>query len=140
MNKIVIELAAEDRKRIDELIAAIGLAVGELHSLGVPVCKELRAALPHTIEQADDGTVKLVKNDHPADAPATHLEPPAVGQPAPDTKPVSLAEFQKAITMRCAESQKTKEAVRALVNQYASSVSDIPEDKRPEVLAALAAI
>lgn len=123
MNRIVIELCPEDRKRIDELIAFAGLIASGM--------KSSPAA------------------DHPADASVAHLEPPVAApaasqpeppavEPAPEVKPISLGEFQKAIATRCAESTAMKEKVRALVHKYAPSVGEIPEGKRPEVLAALA--
>lgn len=132
MNKIVIELCKEDRARLDAIID--GLA-----KVAAPAPVEAPALAPALrMEQAEDGTVKLVKpDDHPADAPITHLEPPA---PAPEVKPVSLGAFQKAIVTRCAESPTVKEKVQALVHKYAESVSAIPEDKRHEVLEALAKI
>jgi hypothetical protein len=123
MNKIVFELCAEDRARLDAIIA------GLQHLGGVP--------------GAPDGVL------HPADASTAHLEPPAAAPaasqpepapvvPAPEVKPVSLGEFQKAIVTRCAESAAMKAKVQALVHKYAPSVSEIPEDKRAEVLAELA--
>lgn len=124
MNRIVIELCPEDRKRIDELIAFAGLIAGEMKS-------------------------RPAAADHPADASVVHFEPPVAApaasqpeppavEPAPEVKPISLGEFQKAIATRCAESTAMKEKVRALVHKYAPSVGEIPEGKRPEVLAALA--
>ena len=123
MNVIEFKLCAEDRARLDDIIA--GLA----------------ALVPGAMSDAAVATLEVKQVELPVEG-AAHLEPPADPEPAPvpAVKPVSLAEFQKAITLRCAESAKTKEAVRALVNQYATSVSDIPEDKRPEVLAKLAEI
>lgn len=136
MNKIVIELAAEDRKRIDELIAFAGLIAGELKS-----------AAPGPVLM--NGAAFRAAAEHPADAPTTHLEPPvaapaasipqpATVEPTPEVKPVSLGEFQKAIVTRCAESPAMKAKVQALVRKYADSVSNIPEGKRSEVLAELA--
>ena len=120
MNVIEFKLCAEDRARLDDIIS--GLA----------------ALVPG---EAAVATLEIKQAELPVEG-AAHLELPADPEPAPApaVKPVSLAEFQKAITLRCAESAKTKEAVRALVNQYATSVSDIPEDKRSEVLAKLAEI
>ena len=123
MNVIEFKLCAEDRQRLDEIIAFAGLIVGEMKS---------RAAA-----------------EHPADAPTTHLEPtvpapaasqpePAAVEPAPEVKPISLGEFQKAIVTRCAASAAMKAKVQELVHKYAPSVSEIPEDKRAEVLDALA--
>lgn len=138
MNKIVIELCAEDRKRIDELIGFAGLIVDEQ--------KQYRVFMERNILAAAPGSSAA---EHPADGSVAHLEPsvvapaacqpePAAVEPAPEVKPISLGEFQKAIVTRCAESPATKAKVQALVHKYAPSVSEIPEDKRPEVLAALA--
>jgi hypothetical protein len=122
MNVIEFKLCAEDRQRLDEIIAFTGMIAAGMKS---------RAAA-----------------EHPADAPTAHLEPPvaapaaiqpepATVEPAPEVKPISLGEFQKAIVTRCAESAAMKAKVQALVHKYAPSVSEIPEGKRSEVLAAL---
>lgn len=146
MNEIVIKLCDEDRARLDELIGIAGLLTGELKSrptFGLDLAQAPDFTGPR-MTQASDGTVMLVKPDsHPADAPTTHLEPVDAPAPAPDAppwevKPVSLGEFQKAIVTRCAESAAVKAKVQALVHKYAPSVSEIPEAKRPEVLAELA--
>lgn len=145
MNTITIELCKEDRKRIDEVIAFLGLIVGELKSRGIPVSKELEAAvaLPR-MTQAEDGTVKLVKPDHPIEGTA-HLEP--IEAPAAENlpwetapEPVSLAEFQKAVTQAVAKGPKQKASAREIINKYAASVSAVPENKRAEVMAELAKI
>lgn len=133
--KITVELCKEDRQRVDELIGMAGWIAGAL--------KDMAAApqpkLTKTITQAEDGTVKLVNNDHPADAPATHLEPPAA-EPAPEVKPVSFPEFQKVVTQVVAKGPKQKAAAKEIISKYAASVSGVPEDKRAEVMAELAKI
>lgn len=133
MNAITIQLCAEDRKRLDDLTGAVSLLATVLGSMQPP---EVRQEI---IE-----TATAPASEHPVDLPVTHFDPPA---PAPDpvavapaAKPISLGEFQKALVTRCAESATVKQKVQALVQQYADSVSNIPEDKRPEVLAALAKI
>lgn len=135
MNKIVFELCAEDRARLDAIIAGL---------------QGLAPAVPKSVSFGPDGiTVDLAAAEHPADASVAHLEPPvaapaasqpepAAVEPAPEVKPVSLGEFQKAIVTRCAESAGMKAKVQALVHKYAPSVSEIPEGKRSEVLAELA--
>jgi hypothetical protein len=138
MNRIVIEFSPEDRQRLDEIIGFLGLLVGEWKSQ-----QNANYSGPR-MTQAEDGTVKLVPPAHPADASTAHLEPPAPAPApvaaAPAPAPVPLGEFQKALVTRCAESADVKQKVQALVHRYADSVSAIPEDKRPEVLAALAEI
>ena len=130
MNRIVIEFSPEDRKRLDELIAGVSLLAGVM---GSALPKEARAEV-----------IASATETHPIDAPTAHFDPPAPAQDpiaaAPAPAPVSLGEFQKALVTRCAEGPDVKQKVQALVHRYAGSVSEIPEDKRPEVLAALAEI
>lgn len=127
MNQITIRLSDEDRALLEGLGGSVSLLASVLDNMQPP-----------TIQ------TEILAGVHPADAPVSHLEPPA---PAPDPiaaapapAPVSLGEFQKALVTRCAESTDVKAKVQALVHKYAESVSAIPEDKRPEVLAALAQI
>lgn len=123
MNVIEFKLCAEDRQRLDAIIAFAGMIAAGMKS---------RAAAEHP---ADASVAHL---EPPVAAPAASQPDPAAVEPAPEVKPVSLGEFQKAIVTRCAESAAMKAKVQALVHKYAPSVSEIPEGKRSEVLAALA--
>ena len=123
MNVIEFRLCDEDRARLDRVVAGLEALVLQKQS-------ELDDALI-------DATGVLA--NHPVEG-AAHLEPPADPEPAPVVKPVSLSEFQKAIVTRCAESPVVKAKVQALIHRYAASVSAVPEDKRSEVLAELAAL
>lgn len=133
MNTITIELCKEDRQRLDEVIAFLGLIAGELKS------RPTEGEMQEVIQEATG-------SEHPADAPTTHLEPPAedlpwtTEAPASEVKPVSFAEFQKAVTQAVAKGPKQKAAAKQIVNEYAPSVSEVPEDKRAEVMARLAEI
>lgn len=121
--KITVELCKEDRQRVDELIGMAGWIVGAL--------KDMAAAAPvATLE---------VAAEHPADAPATHLEP-VTEDPAPEAKPVSFPEFQKVVTQVVAKGPKQKAAAKEIISKYAASVSGVPEEKRAEVMAELAKI
>lgn len=130
MNTITIELCKEDRQRLDELIAFAGQLVGE------------RKSQPAEGHPIDASTAHLEPMDAPAPAPAA--EPVAVepvpAEPTPEVKPVSLAEFQKAVTQAVAKGPTQKAAAKGLINKYAQSVSEVPEDKRAEVMAELAKI
>ena len=125
MNASTIELCAEDRARLDAIIAGL-----QGHAPVVPATTEAPASDPAPVADFPVVPDQVPWDEAPADEPA----------PAPAAKPVSLAEFQKAITIRCAESPEVKAAIRGLVQEYASSVSAIPEDKRSEFLAKLAKI
>lgn len=126
MNKIIVELHPEDRARLDAIIA------------------KLDNLQPHC-DDCVENVVNMVEAAHPApvaepepvvEAPTAEPEP----APAPAVEPPTLAEFQKAVAVRCAENPTVKPKVRELVNKYAPSVSEIPADKRIEFLAQLAAL
>lgn len=110
MNRIVIELCPEDRARIDAL-------AGALRSCCAPVTTTVTAPAESFLD----------KELHTPEAPAEVPDPPAA-------EPVSLAEFQKVLSERWAQSTEMKARVRALLNEYAESASAVPEDKRAEVL------
>lgn len=126
MNKIVVELHQDDRDRLDAIIVALGRGLEALASLTGREDVKLSAPGPDVeFPPADEGLP---------------FPQPAAPAPDPVPAPMSLPEFQKILTTRAAESAGTKTKVRALINRYAASVSEIPEDKRAEVLAALAEI
>lgn len=128
MNKIVIELCAEDRARLDRLADAL--------DRGCSSCSaSLSEALTSLISKAQ---VAPATKPEPVTAPA-EIEPQEIVAPAPAPAPdpvpvVSLAEFQKALTLRCSESPEVKAKVRALLNQYAAAASAVPAEKRAEIL------
>lgn len=126
MNTInmTVTFSEEDRQRIDELIAAALLLVGEL--------KE-RPQARITLEAAPDP-------EPPVEEPVVEPTPEPVAETAPEVKPVSFAEFQKAVTLAVSKGPDAKKAVKALINEYADSVSAVPEDKRAEVMTKLASI
>ncbi len=129
MNRITIELSAEDRARLDALIAGLeklqpncDSCVDNVLRYGEALCGE--KAPPAAEPQ-------------PAAPTAAPVETPA---PAPVAEPPSLADFQKAVALRCAQNPAVKPKVRELVNRYAGSVSEIPEGKRIEFLDLLSKI
>lgn len=127
MNKIVFELCPEDRARLDSIITGLARIVGAAAAEAVPLVAEAAAIIAPAAWT------------HPIDAPVEHFDPPApAADPEPEVPVVSLGEFQKAIVVRCAASPEMKKKVQALVKKYAASVSAVPEEKRAEVLAALA--
>lgn len=140
MNTIIIELHPDDRARLDAIIAGLkDLAPAVDPST---YCKGGFVS-PFLAPSFLDKKLNIPAAEFPVvpDQVPWDTEPVAPAPaPAPAAKPVSLAEFQKAITLRCAESAETKAAVRGLVQEYATSVSAIPEEKRSEFLAKLAAI
>lgn len=129
---ITTELSREDRKLLEDLLGAVTLLASVI---GSSLPKETQTTI---IEGVTEQTVEL-----PVEG-AAHLEPVTVETEAPATapevKPISLAEFQKAVTLAVSKGADAKKAVKEIVNKYAASVSAVPEDKRAEVVAELAKI
>lgn len=126
MNKIIVELHPEDRARLDAIIV------------------KLDNLQPHC-DDCVENVVTMVEAAHPASTPETApVAPRPTAEPetapVPTVEPPTLAEFQKAVAVRCAENPALKPKVRELVNKYAPSVSEIPTDKRIEFLDQLAAL
>lgn len=134
MNKIIVELHPDDRARLDAIIA-------KLDSLQ-PHCDDCVENVVTMAEAAHPAKPAPAPAPAPAARPTAEPETPPWTEPAqaPVAEPPSLADFQKAVAVRCTESPALKPKVRELVNKYAPSVSEIPADKRHEFLAQLAAL
>ena len=163
MNVITIELCAEDRARIDRLTEALerkacdsclssALSWAEQVQRGAGIAANnavesdsVQQALANTLAKVKDPAVAPENAPHaPSDASAAQTTHPAsedlpwAEKSAPAVKVPSLEEFQKALTLRCAESEETKAKVRALLHEYAPAASRVPEEKRAEVMERLA--
>lgn len=138
--KITVELGKEDRDILQSVACSLAmLGDGQLLANSLTL---LAAALGNKQPAEAQPTTTVEPVDVPAPAPAA--EPAAVEpvptEPAPEVKPVSLAEFQKAVTQAVAKGAKQKAAAKEIINKYAASVSAVPEEKRAEVMAELAKI
>ena len=120
-NTITIELCAEDRARLDAILAALS------DKASAPA--EPAAVAPVAAPEEAPAPVQP-EPEKPAVAPAA----PAVEEAKPiHTKADLLAKVQRLI----AQGGKKAEA-RAIIKQYADRVSDVPADKIDEVMAKLA--
>lgn len=121
---ITLELAAEDRERIDKLITAL----------------EHRAPVTVTMD-----TLKGIAQPEP-EAPKQTPPEPEKQQPKPEvpTAPEKAAPAVKAEDVQAKVVEligKGKKAeIKAIVREYAPRVVAIPEDKRAEVMAKLSAL
>lgn len=129
MNCIKIELCAEDRARLDRLAEALERSAGQGHD-----CSK---CVEQAIDFVERSKAEAVPAETPAPAPVPDPVPAADDMPWEEAPTPSLAEFQKALSLRCAESADMKAKVRALLNQYAAAASAVPPEKRAEILAKL---
>ena len=133
MNKIIIELAAEDRKRLDDILAALQNG---------PRCDKcvqpVVAAMDGQNEpQSEEKPQAKEEPEAPVFVEETAATPGEEGDPAeaadePVEVKYSKEEVRKKVVELCAAGHKT--AVREIVNQYAPNVTEIPENKCDEVM------
>ncbi len=125
-NHITIEFCQEDRKRIDELIGMAGWIAGALKDMA----NQPLAVLEQTEEPAP-------VNEHPIDEVSPHAAPEPDPVAEPEQVNYTKADVQALVLKLATPSTGKKDAVKAIVNEYAKKVSDIPEDKLNEVMAKL---
>ena len=129
MNTITIELCAEDRARLDSLLAKLDRCIGEFAPSGEG----------HTDYGYKSQGVEYATQDEAAEAKLKEIPEP-YSEPCPfETAPaVTRADVQQKVVALSAAGKKEK--VRADVNAYAAKISGIPEDKLAEVLEKLNAL
>lgn len=147
MNTITIELCAEDRARLDAILAALS-ARPNCERCANTVAKYVAAEVGQTAEHpvvdpfpAPDTAEK--SNDAPTEAePETvntpEPEKPAEAEEQPEAPAVTHADIQRKVVTLSAAGKKDQ--VREIVTKYAKKVSDLPEDKLAEVWAKLTAL
>jgi hypothetical protein len=121
-NHITIELCAEDRQRIDELIAFAGLIASEMKSR-----KESAGMISPQSDNRDTW-------EHPIDAVAPHGEPVADPEPAEKVYKITKDDIMAKVQSLAAPNNPKREQAKAIVKSYGAKVSDIPEDKYTEVM------
>lgn len=128
MNTITIELCAEDRARLDSLLAKLDRCIGEF----------IPSREGHTDYGYKANGVEYATQDEAAEAKLEEIPEP-YSEPCPFEAPaVTRADVQQKVVALSAAGKKEK--VRAVVNAYAAKVSGIPEDKLAEVLEKLNAL
>ena len=141
MNTITIELTKTDRKLLEDLTGAVTLLASVLGSMQPA---ETRQQIIQEAAMYENTSTEYTSTEYTREGTLAHevaeAAEPAPAEPAPEVKPVSYAEFQKAVTQAVAKGPKQKAAAKEIVNKYAKSVSEVPEDKRAEVMAELAKI
>lgn len=144
MNTITIELCAEDRARLDKILAALEKprdCKGCVETVSKATEHIVEIMTPQEAENAPQEAPEVKADEHPADvstAPWEPTEDPQEEAQEEREEPVAVQELQKKVVDLCAKGMKDQ--VREIVNAYAKKVSDIPEDKRNEVYAQLTAL
>lgn len=147
-NTITIELCAEDRARLDRLSnlleqriaqAATIMAMTDEPDPNQLTIDDVQQKLAETLANAE--APKTAAEETEAETPTTtqaEEEKPTVEEIAPKAEAVeptvTLEQIQQKVVQLAAGSNGAKKAaVREIINAYAKKVSDLPEDKWPEV-------
>lgn len=147
MNKITIELCAEDRARLDKLTAALELAAA-LEKISVQAVTA-EPAEPDEVQQAlTEVLVKAETATAPTEEPAkvetpTAEETPTEAPKIDDAPKVTLDQIQQKVVQLCAAENGAKKAqVRTIITAYAPTVSALEKqpDKWDEVWEKLTAL
>lgn len=103
-----VQLSAEDRNRLDNLISALTGAIS-----------------PKVV------TFPEAKPEKPAETPAA----PEPEKPAESTKPsINLDQIRQRVTLlRANGTPEQKEGAKNVVLEYATNITSLPEDKWPEI-------
>jgi hypothetical protein len=131
-NTITIELCAEDRKRIDELIGFASLIASELKS---------REPVQTATAPQEAPEVEIEETPAPLDENVIMPEPEPVA-PAEEPKPTVTHDMirQKVTQLMAGTDAQKKAATRDIVKSYAPNVTKLPQDKWPEIWEKLTAL
>lgn len=130
MNTITIELCAEDRARLDNILEALS------HHDCSRCANDVAKYVVGTLETAQEPAEAPEPIKEETAQPEPEVVAPATEEPA--EKPVSKADIQRKVVELSAAGKKAQ--VREIVTAYAVKVSDIPEDKTTEVWNKLTAL
>lgn len=134
-NNITIELSKEDRILLEGLMGSVTLLASVIANAQPKEVQEKVTA--EVLEPAVKMQEEIPAADPVEENTTNAAEPAPVAEPTEEVKPVSLAEFQKAVTLAVSKGADAKKAAKEIINKYAASVSAVPEDKRAEVMAEL---
>lgn len=139
MNTITIELCAEDRARLDKILEAL-----ENASPRCDRCMEATLDYIKTKEVKDGPWPAENEPQEPKPEEPEVVQPaeekPAQPEPESDsTAPAVTVEDIRSKVLTLTAAGKKGE-IREIITAYAAKVSDIPEDKRAEVLEKLTAL
>ena len=135
MNHIIIELCAEDRARLDKIIE-------KLENVS-PRCDScVKAFVDLAQGKAAEAPEITADEPQPVEPKQTQPEPEKAAAPKDEddspTPEVTVEDIRSKVLQLSGAGKK--DAVRAIITQYAPKVTDIPADKRAEVLEKLTAL
>jgi hypothetical protein len=123
-NTITIELCAEDRQRLDDLLCTCSLIAAALGAKPFP------AGTPDFVQEPAE--------EHPVDAVSPHGLPESAVEP--EQPKYTKADILAKVQQLAHPGNPKRGQAKTIVQSYAGKVSDIPEDKYNEVMEKLIAL
>lgn len=127
--KVTVELCAEDRARLDKIIATLE---------GKDCAKCAQAVVTYTTAAVAETAQNATKQETKETAPQADEPQETPQETKPSAPSVTKAELQSKVVALCQAGKKDE--TKAVVNEYAPNVSGIPEDKLAEVMEKLNAL
>lgn len=128
---VVVEFKAEDRARMDRFNVLMGEYLKRTEPLEIKLESPLAALAQTTQEPATAPEPAAPEKVSPAPAEPEQTAPAAAEEVV---EAVTKEELQAMVQELAAPGTGKRDAVKAIVQAYAKKVSDIPEDKRAEVM------
>ena len=134
--KLTVELCAEDRARLDNILAAVKNS-NPLTRAATAITNMAKSVQDAATAEAAQNAPHPVEPEKPNDNPPRSEEPATI-KPAQPAKAVSEAELRSLVQELLAAGKR--DAVFSIIQKYAHKVSDVPEEKRPEAMELLKAV
>lgn len=148
--KITHELSAEDRKRIDDLLFAMGYLAGQIQQLHLAgpykedkdavqaTEKDLPKEDPLSTLPAEVKATEVPAEEHPVENPFPEA-PQETETPAEPEAPAVTKDDVRKLFVKLAASGK-KDQAREIVTAFASSITDLADEAVAQVYVKLAAL
>lgn len=133
MNTITLELCAEDRARLDKILAALEKprdCKGCVETVSKATEHIVEIMTPQEPENEPQEAPEVKADEHPADVSTAPWDP--VEEPQEDAPSVTENDIRQKFMALSIEGKGDK--ARAIIKSYAAKISAVPEDKRAECI------
>lgn len=134
---VTVELGPESQAKLDKILAALEGLRPNCHSCTETALRVMGENMKASREAEPAETTNTVgaavpETAHPVDEVSPHGAPEPAEQP--ETPKYTKADILSMVQKLAAPSSPKREQAKAIIKSYGAKVSDVPEDKYPEVM------
>lgn len=138
---VTVELGPESQAKLDKILAALEGLRPNCHSCTETALRVMGENMKASREVEPAGEPVVTTNTvgaavpetvHPVDEVSPHGAPEPAEQP--EAPKYTKADIQSLVQKLAAPSSPKREQAKAIIKSYGAKVSDVPEDKYPEVM------